>query len=236
MAKVKINGDEKDKKNGQEKADAAEEIINKAEETEAGADEVITEDGSAEEAAGEEAGGTDGNDSGEDKKNQSFFSKKKHKENSKHEKELESENEKLKADLNEEKTRYLRLLADFDNFKKRTVRENETRYLDSKADTLKTILPVLDAFERALKTEVPEESKQYTEGYEMIYGILSGILKDQGVEEIKALGEEFDPGLHNAVMHVEDENAGQNTIVEVFEKGYRMGDRILRFSIVKVAN
>ena len=70
----------------------------------------------------------------------------------------------------------------------------------------------------------------------MIYGILSGILKDQGVEEIKALGEEFDPGLHNAVMHVEDENAGQNTIVEVFEKGYRMGDRILRFSIVKVAN
>ncbi len=167
---------------------------------------------------------------------QSFFSKKRQKDQPKREKELETELENLKSELSDEKSRYFRLLADFDNFKKRTAKDNEKRYLDAKADTLKKILPVIDNFERALKTEVPEEAKQYTAGYEMIYGILMKILEENGVEEIKALGETFDPQLHNAVMHVEDDQLGPNVIAEVFEKGYRMGDRILRYSIVKVAN
>ena len=236
MAKVKIDSPEKDRNipdNEQGTPDAeTKEEVKETKEAAAEAPAKEAEEAVAEEAAREK---TEANEDAE-KKNQSFFNKKRQKETSKHEKELESEVAKLKAEISDEKNRYLRLLADFDNFKKRTAKESDAKYLDSKADTLKKFLTVIDAYERALKVEVPEESKQYTAGFEMIYDIFKKILEENGVEEIKALGESFDPSLHNAVMHVEDESAGQNVIVEVFEKGYRMGDRILRYSIVKVAN
>ena len=233
MAKVKIDKSDKDKK------PEAEEIKDTEKET---ANDKPAED-AAEDTAEDKTGNKEAAEKAEEapedeheKKNQNFFNKKRQKENSKREKELEAEVAKLKADVSEEKNRYLRLLADFDNYKRRTAKESDAKYLDSRADTLKQFLPIIDAFERAFKTEVPEEGKQFTAGYEMIYEIFKKILADNGVEEIKAIGEQFNPGLHNAVMHVDDDSVGQNTIVEVFEKGYRMGDRILRYSIVKVAN
>ncbi|MBQ7445270.1 MAG: nucleotide exchange factor GrpE [Clostridia bacterium] len=239
MAKVKIEGSGKESEK-EIKEEQVEETVKTENDgsvaPEIMEDEIVTEDEVKEEETPEGSSEKDAETDAQNKKSQSFFNKKRQKENSKHEKELEQKVEKLTQDISDEKTRYLRLLADFENYKKRTAKETETRYLDSKADTLKKILPVVDAYERALKTEVPEDAKQYTAGFEMIYDILKKILADNGVEEIKALGEEFDPGLHNAVMHVDDDQAGQNVIVEVFEKGYRMGDRILRYSIVKVAN
>ena len=131
---------------------------------------------------------------------------------------------------------YKRLLAEFDNYKKRTARELDGRYQDAKFDTVKNILPVLDNFERALKTEAPEECRQYMEGVEMTFTQLKGILEGFGVREIDALGQKFDPQYHNAVLHTDDDSVPENTVVEVFEKGYTLGDKVLRYSIVKVAN
>ncbi len=163
----------------------------------------------------------------------SFFSKKQ-KQNG--EKKANDELEALKKTVEETSDKYLRLAAEFDNFKKRTQKENDARYLDIKAETLKQILPVVDNFERALKTEAPDDAKAYAEGVKMIYDMLVKILTDNGVEAIDALNQPFDPEKHFAVMHVEDESFGENTVCEVFEKGYRMGDRVLRYSMVKVAN
>lgn len=131
---------------------------------------------------------------------------------------------------------YKRLLAEFDNYKKRTARELDGRYQDAKFDTVKNILPVLDNFERALKTEAPEECRQYMEGVEMTFTQLKGILEGFGVREIDALGQKFDPQYHNAVLHTDDDSVPENTVVEVFEKGYTLGDKVLRYSTVKVAN
>ena len=161
-----------------------------------------------------------------------------------------SEIKKLKADLeaakeviskenmkNAELTdRFMRLAAEFDNYKKRTAKELEGRYQDARYDTVKYFLGIADNFERALKTPVPEECRQYISGVEMIYDQLMKQLKDLGVTEIDALGKTFDPNLHNAVLHVDDETKGENEIVEVFEKGYMLGDKVLRYSTVKVAN
>lgn len=150
--------------------------------------------------------------------------------------EFEIKCEALEKEISETKDKYIRLAADFDNYKKRTLKENETRYLDSKADAIKQFLPIVDNFERSFKLDVPEDAKAYADGVKMIYDMLLKILKDNGVEEIEALNQTFDPEKHFAVMHVEDENFGDNTVCEVFEKGYKMGDRILRYSMVKVAN
>lgn len=144
--------------------------------------------------------------------------------------------EALENQLSEAKDKYIRLAADFDNFKKRAAKESETKYLDSKADALKQFLPIVDNFERAVKLSVPEDAKTYADGINMILGMFLKILKDNNVEEIDALNQTFDPEKHFAVMHVDDENFGPNTVCEVFEKGYKMGDRILRYSMVKVAN
>lgn len=150
---------------------------------------------------------------------------------------------KLKTQLEEKealcedmKNRTLRLAAEFDNYKKRTAREMESIYIDAKADTVKNIIPVIDNFERALSTNVCNECSSYKEGVQLIYKQLMDILTSMGVEEINALGEQFDPDLHNAVMHVEDENAKANEIVEVFQKGYRIDKKVIRYSMVKVAN
>ena len=134
------------------------------------------------------------------------------------------------------KDKMLRMSADFDKYKKRTSREMDNFYLDAKCDTVKNILPMIANFERALETGVCDSCVSYKQGVELIYKQLIDILASMGVEEIKALGEKFNPDLHNAVMHVEDENASANEIVEVFQKGYKLNERVIRYSMVKVAN
>ena len=119
---------------------------------------------------------------------------------------------------NAEHDSYLRLAADYDNFRKRTIKEKEASYGNGKADAVEKLLPVYDNLERALSQ--PTEDAAYKKGVE-IFG---------------AVGETFDPNIHNAVMHTEDENAAENTITQVFQKGFKMGDKIVRFAMVQVAN
>ena len=116
----------------------------------------------------------------------------------------------------------------------RSQKEKESAWSDAKADTAAAFLPVYDNLERALKQETADEA--YKKGVEMTMTQLKEVLTKLGIEEIPALGEPFDPNLHNAVMHVEDEGAGENTIVDVFQTGFKSGDKVVRFAMVKVAN
>ena len=125
-------------------------------------------------------------------------------------------------------------MAEYDNFRKRSAKERENTYADVRADTVVKFLPVYDNLVRALAQATEDEA--YRKGVEMIMAQLEEILAKLGVEAIPAVGEVFDPKLHNAVMHVEDESCGEGIIVEEFQKGFRMGDKIIRFSMVKVAN
>ncbi len=143
--------------------------------------------------------------------------------------------EELEKELAAAKEAHIRTLAEYDNYRKRSVREKEAAYGDSKADCLKELLGVLDNFERAISTgETDIES--YKKGVEMIYTSLCETLKKLGVEAFGERGESFDPNIHNGVMHVEDEELGENVIAQVFSKGYRLGSRILRPAMVQVAN
>lgn len=160
-------------------------------------------------------------------------------------------NEDMQKELNsvrselEEKTKqcadYLdklqRTAAEFDNFKKRSMKEKEALYSDAVGDVVGVFIPVLDNVERALQA-IPADSPAQTlkEGVEMVFKQFKEALKCIGVEEIKAVNEQFDPMLHNAVMHVEDEAIGHNTVVEEFQKGYVCKDKVIRYSMVKVAN
>ena len=137
-------------------------------------------------------------------------------------------------ELAAEKERHLRTLAEYDNFRKRSAKERENIYADVRADTVTKFLPVYDNLVRALAQATEDEA--YRKGVEMIMTQLEEILTKLGVVAIPAVGEVFDPKLHNAVMHVEDESCGEGIIVEEFQKGFRMGDKIIRFSMVKVAN
>lgn len=139
------------------------------------------------------------------------------------------------AQLAEAADKYARLFAEFDNYKKRTAKEREGIYTDAYADAVGEILPVLDNFERALQYK-ESDAESMARGLEMILKSFEETLAKMGVREIEALGKSFDPELHNAVMHVDDENYGENEIVEVFMKGYVKGDKVLRHSMVKVAN
>jgi len=130
--------------------------------------------------------------------------------------------------------KYLRLAAEYDNFRKRTAREKESAWSDSKAQTVAAFLPIYDNLERALKQETADEA--YKKGVEMTMNGLKDVLTHLGVELIPAQGELFDPNLHNAVMHVDDDSVEENTIVEVFQQGFKLGDKVIRFSMVKVAN
>ena len=130
--------------------------------------------------------------------------------------------------------RYLRLMAEYDNFRKRSQKEKENLYGDIKASAVKEFLPVYDNLERALAAETADEA--YRKGVEMIMAQFGKTLEKLGVTEIKCLGEKFDPQFHNAVMHVDDEEKGENEIVEVFQKGFMLGDKVIRFAMVKVAN
>ena len=136
--------------------------------------------------------------------------------------------------LAEAADKYLRLAAEYDNYRKRTAKEKESAWSEAKAQTVAAFLPVYDNLERALKQETADEA--YKKGVEMTMKGLQDALTGLGVEVIPALGETFDPNRHNAVMHCDDEEAGESTIVEVFQQGFLCGDRVIRFSMVKVAN
>lgn len=138
------------------------------------------------------------------------------------------------AETQNDSEKYLRLMAEFDNYKKRSTKERENIYTDVRVDTVSKFLPVYDNLERALKAETADEA--YKKGVEMTFNQLLDVFKKLGVEEIESVGKPFDPNLHNAVMHVEDEEKGENEIVEEFQKGFKVGDKVIRFSMVKVAN
>ncbi|MBR3484437.1 MAG: nucleotide exchange factor GrpE [Lachnospiraceae bacterium] len=131
--------------------------------------------------------------------------------------------------------KFLRKAAEFENFRKRTNAEKAGMYSNGVRDTVEKLLPVIDNFERAVDMSQEKESSLY-KGVEMILKQLLEITASLGVEEIPALGEPFDPNVHSAVMHIEDEKCDENVVVEVFQKGYRLGDRVIRPSMVKVAN
>ena len=136
--------------------------------------------------------------------------------------------ESEKAETND---RYLRTLAEYDNFRKRTAKEREIVYQDAYADAVKGIIPVVDNIERALEYAADENDKK---GLELVVQSVHTALEKMGVKEIET--KTFDHNLHNAVMHIDDENYGENEIVEVFQKGYTFGERVIRYAMVKVAN
>ncbi len=153
-----------------------------------------------------------------------------------------SEKQKKKKDKKEEKIEELtdqlmRQMAEFDNYRKRTDKEKASMYIIGAKEIVEKILPVVDNFERGL-TAVPEEQKEdpFVDGMNKIYKQMITVLEESGVKPIEAVGSEFDPNLHNAVMHVEDESVGENIIVEEFQKGYLYKDFVVRHSMVKVAN
>ena len=135
---------------------------------------------------------------------------------------------------NAEHDAHLRLAADYDNYRKRTIKEKEASYSNGRADAVEKILPVYDNLSRALKQETADAA--FKKGVEMTMTELVKILNGLGVEIFGEVGEEFDPNLHNAVMHTEDESVAENTITQVFQKGFKMGDKIVRFAMVQVAN
>lgn len=145
-----------------------------------------------------------------------------------------SELELAKAAQEKEHDQYLRLAAEYDNFRKRSQREKDGIYQEAKADTAKKFLPVYDNLERALRNETADEA--YKKGVEMTMNELVKILGALGIEAFGAAGEPFDPARHNAVMHIEDEAMAENVIAEVFQTGFAMGDKVIRFAMVKVAN
>ena len=135
---------------------------------------------------------------------------------------------------NAERDAHLRVAAEFDNFRKRTVKEKEQSYGNGKADAVAKILPIYDNLERALNQ--PTEDTAYAKGVEMTMTELVKILNGLGVEIFGNVGDEFDPNLHNAVMHVDNEELGENVIAQVFQKGFKIGEKIVRFAMVQVAN
>ena len=156
---------------------------------------------------------------------------KKQKKESKKEAEIKETAEKL---IQAEKEKYLRLCAEYDNFRKRSQKEKEGLYGDIKSDTVSKFLPVYDNLARALAQSTEDEA--YRKGVEMIMNQFNTTLEKLGVSRIESLGQKFDPSLHNAVMHVDDEEKGENEIVEVFQEGFKYGEKVIRFAMVKVAN
>ena len=132
------------------------------------------------------------------------------------------------------KEQFLRLAAEYDNYRKRTAREKENLWTEAKADTVQAFLPVYDNLERALKQDTADEA--YKKGVEMIMAQMKEVFAKLGITEIEAQGQPFDPNLHNAVMHIEDENLGENTVAQVFQAGFMLGEKVIRFAMVQVAN
>ncbi len=213
-----------DNKIDEENIETVEEQLEAVEETIAAEDDITVEmektmEESAEDSVEEKAE----NDSKEGEK-KSFFKKDKKKDK--------------KDELIEELTdKYKRTFAEFDNFRKRSEKEKSAMYEVGARDIIEKILPVVDNFERGFKAVSEEElATPFAEGMDKIYKQLIKTLEDFGVKEIEAEGNEFDPNLHNAVMHIEDEELGENVVAEVLQKGYMYRDTVVRHSMVKVAN
>ena len=170
---------------------------------------------------GDEETANSADDSKESKKEKKFF-KKKEKKDKKDEK-IEELNDKL-----------MRQMAEFDNYRKRTEKEKLANYVVGARDVIEKLLPVVDNFERGLANA--DENDPFVDGMSKVYKQLITIFEDLGVEPIEAVGKEFDPNLHNAVMHIDDEELGENIIAEEFQKGYMYKDKVVRHSMVKVAN
>ena len=205
---IEIEGQQEEKKIQEETAE--ETVETKAEENTAA--EETAENNQAEEKETAE--------DGKQKKEKKIFGKK------------EKKPTKEEYDILNDK--YLRVCAEYDNFRKRSLKEKEGIYGDVRSNVVTSFLPVYDNLVRALETKTEDEA--YRKGVEMIMNQFNQTLKKLGVSEIPALGEKFNPELHNAVMHVDDESKGENEIVEVFQKGFKLGDKIIRFAMVKVAN
>jgi len=146
---------------------------------------------------------------------------------------LEKENEELKAKANEANDKYLRILAEFDNARKRAEKERLDTFSNAQIKCVGEFLPVIDALDRAMEAECTDES--YKNGVEKIYSQLKGVLEKMNVKEIDALGKEFDPNLHNAIKQQETDEYEEGVICEVYQKGYMLGDKVLRYSMVVVA-
>lgn len=150
------------------------------------------------------------------------------------EEEREEKKDKKSEQIEELTDRLQRNMAEFDNYRKRTEKEKASMYIIGAKEVIEKILPVVDNFERGLASA--EEGDAFAEGMQMVYKQLMTTLTEMGVQPIEAVGQEFDPNLHNAVMHVEDPEAGENTVVEELQKGYTYKDFVVRHSMVKVAN
>ena len=145
-----------------------------------------------------------------------------------------SEFEKAQQALAQEHDRYLRLAAEYDNYRKRSQKEKDNLYTEIRSETVEKFLPVYDNLERALAQETQDAA--FKKGVEMTMNQLVSVMEKLGVESFGAAGDHFDPQLHNAVMHIEDESLGENVIAEVFQKGFKVGEKVVRFAMVKVAN
>ena len=148
---------------------------------------------------------------------------------------VETAEQKLQKELDEKNEQFLRLCAEYDNFRKRSQKEKQDIYTSSQAEIVKELLPVLDNFDRAAENKECS-FEDYKKGIDLIFTQLGEILKKLGIEAYGARGDEFDPNIHNAVMTVEDPELGENQVASVFSKGYKLGDRIIREAVVQVAN
>jgi len=223
--------DNKIDKDNTDKTDKAEEVVEETTEdvtedvTEEVTDDVTNEtENPGAEATENESADEDNNQNSKEGEKKGFFKKDKKKDK--------------KDELIEELTdKYKRTFAEFDNFRKRSEKEKSAMYEVGAKDVIEKILPVVDNFERGFKAVSEEElATPFAEGMDKIYKQLLKTLEDLGVKEIEAEGNEFDPSLHNAVMHVEDETLGENIVAEVLQKGYMYRDSVVRHSMVKVAN
>jgi molecular chaperone GrpE len=147
--------------------------------------------------------------------------------------ELEAEIEKLKSEIKERDDKYLRMAAEYDNFRRRSREEHTACYENALSDTVSELLPIIDNLERAT---LYSDLNKVRDGLVMIEKSVSAVFEKLGIVEVGKIGEKFDPNLHNAVMHVDDEAFGEGEIVEVFQKGYKKGNKIIRFAMVKTAN
>ena len=144
------------------------------------------------------------------------------------------ETESVDDRMAQQEDKYLRLAAEYDNYRKRTAKEKESLWTSAKAETAAAFLPVYDNLERAMKQPTADEA--YKKGIEMTMNQLKEVFSKLGITEIPALGHTFDPNLHTAVMHIDDENLGENEVAEVFQAGFQCGEKVIRFAMVKVAN
>ena len=191
-------------------------------------DEIKNEEQIPEEQTAEEAAEVKSDAAGEKE------DKKSDRKSRKEEKKKKSEAEAAAEEPKGANDKYLRLLAEYDNFRKRSQKEKDSLYADIKAEAVSAFLPVYDNLLRALAANTEDEA--YRKGVEMIMTQFKNTLEKLGVTEIEALGKTFDPNLHNAVMHIEDEEKGESEIVEVFQTGFMLGEKVIRFAMVKVAN